>query len=251
MTISTVFFCVLAILPAWSFRISPVPQRFIGKQQRVGRHTILRASLIEVEIPKPMGIVFEENDSGGGLYVFELVEGNAAKSAVIEAGDNLVAVEGSSVVGLSFDAAMDKLMAAPPVAALTFFRGDLSDMAPPTAAASGGTAAAPSSSSTTAELTVLAEGSPEVKITTQAGTILRNVLLENGVSLYTLWGAASNCNGAGQCGTCAVDIISSDPGSLGERTPTEDKKLRSKAPSTRLACQCLVNGGAVTLKTKP
>jgi ferredoxin len=58
-----------------------------------------------------------------------------------------------------------------------------------------------------------------------------------------------NCGGYGQCGTCIVEIVDGMD-NLSPRTPVEDRKLKKKPESYRLACQCLVNG-PVSVKTKP
>lgn len=81
------------------------------------------------------------------------------------------------------------------------------------------------------------------------GANLREKALENKVDLYTLKGKLMNCGGYGQCGTCIVEIIEGME-NLSPRTDVENRKLRRKPPSYRLACQTLVNG-PVTVKTKP
>ena len=81
------------------------------------------------------------------------------------------------------------------------------------------------------------------------GSNLRTKALENQVDIYTLMGKMTNCGGYGQCGTCLVEILEGME-NLSERTEFEERKLRRKPPSFRLACQVLVNGN-VTVKTKP
>ncbi|MBP0022259.1 MAG: (2Fe-2S)-binding protein [Cyanobacteria bacterium SBLK] len=81
------------------------------------------------------------------------------------------------------------------------------------------------------------------------GANLREKALENKVDLYTLKGKLMNCGGYGQCGTCIVEIIEGME-NLSPRTDVENRKLRRKPPSYRLACQTLVNG-PVQVKTKP
>ncbi|MDB9495278.1 2Fe-2S iron-sulfur cluster-binding protein [Spirulina major CS-329] len=81
------------------------------------------------------------------------------------------------------------------------------------------------------------------------GANLRQKALENRVDLYTLRGKLTNCGGAGQCGTCIVEVLSG-MNNLSERTETEQKKLKKKPDTYRLACQTLVNG-PVTVRTKP
>ena len=59
------------------------------------------SNYVFVDLPKPMGIVFEENDPGtGGVFVASLAEGGAAEAdASLKAGDQLVAVAGTTVKG--------------------------------------------------------------------------------------------------------------------------------------------------------
>lgn len=80
-------------------------------------------------------------------------------------------------------------------------------------------------------------------------TNLRKALLQAKVDLYTLGGKLRNCGGAGQCGTCAVDV---EEGAFGLSPPTmkEDVLLQNKPESWRLACRATVVGD-VTIRTKP
>jgi ferredoxin len=82
-----------------------------------------------------------------------------------------------------------------------------------------------------------------------AGANLRFKALENNIDLYTLTGKLMNCGGYGQCGTCIVEI-SEGMENLSPRTEVENRKLRKKPESYRLACQTLVNG-PVSVITKP
>lgn len=81
------------------------------------------------------------------------------------------------------------------------------------------------------------------------GANLRQKALENGIDLYTLKGKLMNCGGYGQCGTCLVEITAGME-NLSAKTPFEEKVLRKKPESYRLACQTLVNG-PVSVNTKP
>jgi ferredoxin len=81
------------------------------------------------------------------------------------------------------------------------------------------------------------------------GANLREKALQNGIELYTFRGKLMNCGGYGQCGTCIVEIVQGME-NLSPRTDVENKKLKKKPESYRLACQTLVNG-AVSVKTKP
>ena len=49
-----------------------------------------------------------------------------------------------------------------------------------------------------------AEGARTVEC--DSGDILRDVMLEHKVDLYTTWGKIWSCGGNGQCGTCIVQV---------------------------------------------
>jgi len=90
----------------------------------------------------------------------------------------------------------------------------------------------------------------------ESGEQLRAAMIADKVDLYTTWGKIWSCGGAGQCGTCIVDVVSASDGCLSERSATEEKKLRGKPASWRLACQTFVGDGetpgqSVTIATKP
>lgn len=58
----------------------------------------------EVELDKPLGIVFEEIEKGKGLYVQDLVEGgNAAAQGEIAKDDVLVGISATKVVGAKYE----------------------------------------------------------------------------------------------------------------------------------------------------
>ncbi len=81
------------------------------------------------------------------------------------------------------------------------------------------------------------------------GANLRQKALENKIDIYTLKGKLTSCGGYGQCGTCVVEIVEGME-NPSPRTDFEQKVLRKKPESFRLACQTLVNG-PVSVKTKP
>jgi ferredoxin len=82
-----------------------------------------------------------------------------------------------------------------------------------------------------------------------AGANLREKALQNGIDIYTLKGKLTNCGGYGQCGTCIVEIVEGME-NLSARTDFEQRVLKRKPDSYRLACQTLVNG-PIKVKTKP
>ncbi|MEM1367575.1 MAG: 2Fe-2S iron-sulfur cluster-binding protein [Cyanobacteria bacterium P01_H01_bin.15] len=89
----------------------------------------------------------------------------------------------------------------------------------------------------------------EKEIIAAHGTNLREKMIQNNVDLYTFRGKLMNCGGYGQCGLCVVEIVSGSE-NLSPRTAAEERFLRKKPASYRLACQTLVNG-PVEVATKP
>ena len=81
------------------------------------------------------------------------------------------------------------------------------------------------------------------------GANLREKALQNGIDIYTFMGKMMNCGGYGQCGTCIVEIVEGME-NLSPRTEVENRKLKKKPETYRLACQTLVNG-PTSVKTKP
>ena len=81
------------------------------------------------------------------------------------------------------------------------------------------------------------------------GANLRQQALQNGIDIYTFKGKLTNCGGYGQCGTCIVEIVEGMH-NLSPKTDFEQRKLKRKPDTYRLACQTLVNG-PVSVKSKP
>jgi ferredoxin len=81
------------------------------------------------------------------------------------------------------------------------------------------------------------------------GANLRLKAMENNIDIYTLIGKMTNCGGAGQCGTCIVQVVEGLE-NLSPRTDFENLKFKKKPDNYRLACQTLVNG-PVSVVTKP
>ncbi|CAD6332919.1 unnamed protein product [Miscanthus lutarioriparius] len=69
--------------------------------------------------------------------------------------------------------------------------------------------------------------------------LLRDIMNENKIELYAAYGKVMNCGGGGSCGTCIVEIIDGKE-LLNERTNTENRYLKKKPDSWRLACQTIV-----------
>jgi len=103
-----------------------------------------------------------------------------------------------------------------------------------------------SSPSTLAKINFVKEGK---EITVAAGVNLRQKAVENGIDLYTLKGKLMSCGGYGQCGTCVVNVVEGAE-NLSPRTDFENRKLKRRPETCRLACQSMVNG-PVSIETKP
>ena len=82
------------------------------------------------------------------------------------------------------------------------------------------------------------------------GENLREVALREGIELYGIKGKLGNCGGCGQCITCFVDVEGASPTALTPRTGVEEKKLKGRPQTWRLACQDLVQESLVVL-TRP
>jgi C-terminal processing protease CtpA/Prc len=90
---------------------------------------------VSVELTKPMGIIFEENDAEvGGIFVQSLKEGGAAEvNGNLKGGDQLVIVGTKNVSGLDFDEALGAVIDFPEEAVkLTLFRGTAKQFYGPT-----------------------------------------------------------------------------------------------------------------------
>ena len=90
---------------------------------------------LSVELSKPMGIVFEENDTEyGGIFVQSLKEGGAAEeNGKLESGDQLIAVGTKGVNGMDFDDALGTILdSTDEKTKLTLFRGTAKQFYGPT-----------------------------------------------------------------------------------------------------------------------
>lgn len=93
------------------------------------------SNYVITELPKPMGIVFEENDADyGGIFVQSLKEGGAAVGTGILTGHQLVGVDVTKVSALPFDEALGAIVGADDVVTLTFFTGTAEQFYGPTGA---------------------------------------------------------------------------------------------------------------------
>lgn len=92
---------------------------------------------VMTSLTKPMGIVFEENDSEfGGIFVLEITEGSAAETdGTVRPGDQLVSVDGKKVTGIQFEEALGAIIdSTEDKTKLVFFRGPSKFLYGPTGA---------------------------------------------------------------------------------------------------------------------
>ncbi|CAM9180871.1 unnamed protein product [Pylaiella littoralis] len=213
-------------------------------------HEVMMAKdgdLVRVSLPKPLGIQLEEIAPGApGVRVVGVVEGGTAKeNGEIGASMVLVELSGRDVTGATFDAVMETLVEAPAGMPIDLVFRD------PSAAAAA--AAAPVAEEEAAAPAV-AVGVPceimvgGVTLKAKTGDNLRKTLLAGKVEVYDMVGKMTNCNGGGQCGTCAVQVDEAD--GWDPRSDWEAKKLKGRPESQRLACQTIIQGDA-TVVTKP
>ncbi|KAF3447209.1 hypothetical protein FNV43_RR12389 [Rhamnella rubrinervis] len=81
---------------------------------------------------------------------------------------------------------------------------------------------------------------PVEKVKAESGEkLLRNIMLENKIDVYTTFRKVANCGGRGLCGTCIVEVVDGTD-LLSERTDKERRRLKRKPESWRLACQTMV-----------
>ena len=93
------------------------------------------ANYISVALEKPMGIIFEENDSEfGGIFIQSLKEGGvAAENGVLKDGDQLITVGTTNVSGKDFDDALGVIIdSTDDKTKLTLFRGSAKQFYGPT-----------------------------------------------------------------------------------------------------------------------
>lgn len=90
---------------------------------------------IAVELEKPMGIIFEENEEEfGGIFVQSLKEDSAAQG-LLQQGDQLVGVGPTKVASLAFEDALGAIVDdEAPKTKLLLFRGTAKQLYGPTGA---------------------------------------------------------------------------------------------------------------------
>ncbi|MGB3788724.1 MAG: 2Fe-2S iron-sulfur cluster-binding protein [Phormidesmis sp.] len=87
------------------------------------------------------------------------------------------------------------------------------------------------------------------EIDAASGSNLRFKAQENNIDIYTFMGKLTQCGGYGQCGTCVVDVVEGSH-NLSPRSAVEERMLKKRPSTCRLACQTIVNG-PISVVTKP
>ena len=191
--------------------------------------------LLSLTLSKPLGLILEEREDGGGVFVQEFAQAGSAlayKSQI--RGATLARVGATNVTHSDLDTIMELIMAAQDTVELEFVNLQPEIIVEYNVG-------------TKITITVQQQGK-DLELQAAVGDNLRQVLLDNGVEVYQgLKQKLGNCGGAGQCTFCAVDFLTSE--GWAERSEYEDKKL-ARFPSARLACLNNIQGPATIRKTE-
>ena len=198
-----------------------------------------KKDFVTISINKPLGLDLEEAADGKdcGVVIAELTEGgNAAKTQRLARGMFLKYADNVDVGNMGFDEIIGIIKAVPEGKAVDLvfiYPNDVFN--------------GPAILEVTMPITYDAQTGEAIRkvkqITCKKGQMLRDVLLDNRIDLYDMRGKATNCGGAGQCGTCVVRVsVAAD-----DWTPLptfEAKKLTKYDKSCRLSCNVIVEGDA-------
>jgi len=201
--------------------------------------------VLTLDIDRVTGIDFGCDLGLRWPYVMGLVpNGAAARTGLVLIGDQLVAIAGESVLGLTIGEAMEKLGAAEGGAEipLTFFRGSRDQLQKIVGADSAGTPSV-------VTITLQVPGQPDQRIEVPYGANLRDELVARKINVYQSITRWTNCNGQQLCGTCIVNV----PYGLEactRRSLDEDSTLRENPETYKLACITNVYGD-VTVQLMP
>jgi len=111
----------------WNTKSSNESQEAVGSKAPVDFvDSMDTGNYVTTSLKKPMGIVFEENDSKfGGIFILEITEGSSAdEDGVVQPGDQLVSCGEKKVSGMPFEDALGTIIDSKEDSTkLTFFRG--------------------------------------------------------------------------------------------------------------------------------
>lgn len=202
---------------------------------------------VTIRIDRPLGLVLAE-DSEGNVFVEEVSPGgNAFATGEVKSGDTISRCgtseeELAECTGIGFDATIEALSQNPDSSSIfvQFSRVVKEEKVQVAASA--------------VNIQVVDQASIETMAKALAPKEnLREALLEEKNQLYDNWGKVMNCGGAGQCGTCIVQVLEGMD-QLTARTESEERKLKKKPDSFRLACQVDCEGrgqGQVKIQLRP
>ena len=193
-----------------------------------------KSKFVKTELSKPMGAVFEEvmQNQAAGIYIQSLSDDGNAKKVGLKPGMMLIDANGIDMRSKDFDGAMDILVDAESPLSLTF--ADMNDVF-----------------KGKAELSLIdMNNGNQLKIECLKGQVLRDVLLDAKIDVYSMKGKMTNCGGGGTCGTCVVGVDVPDDDGWEPRPGFESKRLKSWPANCRLSCNMIVEGDA-TITIKP
>ena len=194
---------------------------------------------IKVSIQRPFGIDLEEAEEGkaSGVFIKEIFsDGNAAKSKDLCNGLFMMSVGGVDVKNMDFDSIIDTISSMPQDEPVDCVFIDPAKVMKGPAIIDVKLPTVPIclislniswylSYSFVHQLLIVtgialylqtfdaSTGEPiekTIQIQAMKGQTMRRVLLDSGVDLYDMKGKATNCGGAGQCGTCVVKMTIPD-----------------------------------------
>jgi len=234
-----------------------LPRPFAGPRRR-GRSMTMSRFDPPSEAPEPEGssdprlrtVILDRNtgiDFGCDItlrwpYVLSLTPGgSAARLGLVDIGDQLVAVESNSVVGLPIARVVDTMAAVKGRnIQLTFFKGSRQELQE---------LMGKQEVSDTVCITLQQAGKPDVDIEVPYGANLRDELISRGYNVYQSVSRWTNCNGKELCGTCIVDMVDGIQ-ECTVRSVDEANKLRDYPATYKFSCQTNVYGN-VTVRLFP
>jgi ferredoxin len=224
----------------------PVPYARLRPTRSAGAISSLSTDdprVLTIPLDRNTGIDFGCDLSLRWCYVLGLVaDGSAARTGLVNVGDQLVAVAGDSVIGMPIGDVMDQLAAVEgSQVELTFFRDTRETLQ--SIMQVGG------SLPTTSTITVKQPGKADVQLQVPYGANLRDALIERKINCYQSITRWTNCNGQQLCGTCIVNVAKGVE-LCTRRSIDEASTLRENPETYKLACVTNVYGD-ITVELLP
>mmetsp|Transcript_151838 Transcript_151838/g.268101 ORF Transcript_151838/g.268101 Transcript_151838/m.268101 type:complete len:321 (-) Transcript_151838:223-1185(-) len=218
------------------------PRRFSRQAGTVMELRTDDPRIFTVELERPTGIDFGCDGSLRWPYILSLdPRSAAARTGLLSIYDQLISIEGNSVVGLPMATCMEAMGAIPGATVeLTFFRGSADELQRELGIEKEPEVVA---------VTVRQVGKPDMVLKVPYGANLRDQLISRGINVYQSVTRWTNCNGQQLCGTCIVNIIQGfdDVSKQG----LDERQLLIDSPQTyKLSCQTEVYGN-ITVQVFP